>query len=88
MSLAVDVGGVDAGLLESGLDGLLDLLFLGLLDSHGVLRVFYRLGHSVAAYRNGVHRRNLHGHIAAYLVVDALEVEAHDGGELVAEVVI
>ncbi len=72
VSLAVDVGGVDAGLLESGLYGLLDLLFLGLVDGHVVLALLDGGGYGVAADGYGVHRRYLHGHVAAYLVVDAL----------------
>ena len=43
---------------------------------------------SIVAYGHGVHRRDLHADLAAHLGVNALEVEAHDGGELVVEVVV
>lgn len=42
----------------------------------------------VAVYGYGVHRCNLHGYVAAYVVVDAGLVEAADGRKFVAEVVV
>ncbi len=88
MVFAVNEVGVDACFLERGFNGFLHLFLFGLFNSNVVLGVLYFFGHAVAVNSHGVHRCNLHGDVATYMVVYSLEVEACDGGELVAKVVV
>ena len=84
MVLAVHVGRVDAGLLEGGVNGLLDLLFLGLLDGD-LLLVLKHLGRAVRrGDGDGVHGCDLHHDTLGEVCGDFL-VEAHEGAELAVE---
>ena len=85
---AVNEVGVDAGFLESCFNSFLNLLFLSLFNSHVVFRSLNFFSNAVAVYSNGVHRGNLHSHVAAYLEINTLEVEACDGRKVIAEVVV
>jgi len=83
--LAVHVGRVDTDLLEGGVDGLLDLLVLGLLDGDGLLGLEHLGGHGGLIDGNRVHGSDLHRDTAGDLGGNLL-VEGDDGAELAVEV--
>ena len=85
MILAVHVGGVDTGLLEGGVNGLLDLLVLGLLDGDGLLGLEHLGGDGSLVDGDRVHGSDLHGDAAGDRRRDLL-VEGDDGAELAVEV--
>ena len=85
MILAVHVGGIDTGLLEGGVNGLLDLLVLGLLDGDGLFRLEHLSGHGSLIDSNRVHRSDLHRDTAGDLGGNFL-VEGDDGAQLAVEV--
>ena len=85
MLLAVDVGGVDAGLAEGSLNGLADELFLGLLDGDAELLVLNLLGHAGGVEGHGTHSDDLHGDVVTDLVETGL-VQSDDGSHTVARV--
>ena len=85
MILAVHVGGVDTGLLEGGVNGLLDLLVLGLLDGDGLLGLEHLGGDGSLVDGDRVHGSDLHGDAAGDRSGDFL-VEGDDGAELAVEV--
>ena len=86
MSLAVDVGGVDAGLGEGGVNSLLHQLFLGLLGSDLELIVDDLLRAISCGDGDGVHGSDLHGHTLGDILGDDL-VEADEGAELAVDLV-
>ena len=83
--LAVNVGGVDAGLLEGGVNGLLYLLVLGLLDGHGALGLQHLCGDGFGIHSHRVHGSHLHGNTTGDVIGNDL-AESHDGAQFAVEV--
>ena len=73
---------VEASLLESSLNGLLHLLFLGLFDSDLEFLFLNLLGYALLVEGNGVHSGHLHSHVVGCFLSG--EVGLYHGAELVA----
>ena len=73
---------VEASLLESSLNGLLHLLFLGLFDSDLEFLFLNLLGYALFVEGNGVHGSHLHSHVVGFFLSG--EVGLYHGAELVA----
>lgn len=88
MVFAVYEVGVDACFVQCSVYGFLYEFFLCFLDGYGEFRVNDVLRNGLAINSHGVHGCNLHSHVAHHLCINAFEVEGHDGGELIAKVVV
>ena len=86
--LAVEVVGVQTGLLQCNLSGLADLLLLGLLDGDLQLACNNVGGNVITADGNGIHGGYLHGDLLADLGGNVGQAQANDGGQLVAQVLV
>ena len=81
MLLAVEVSGVQASLLQSGLNSLLYLLSLGLLNSYGDLLLLHLLRNTRLVDGQRVHSGDLHHYVVSSLL--RCLVESGDRAELV-----
>ena len=72
--IRVNEVGVDASLLQSDIDLALDLLFLGLLDSHAELLVNSSLRNRSLVESDRLHSSHLHGYLVACILVSSREL--------------